>query len=125
MSPSFMRTRDDAWGQRAAIGCCVRPGSSACSNSVRSSHPTALIALVQMEALPNYGRRYGTAFHDLYGRLARETGVALLPFLLDGVAGRAELNQGDGIHPNMEGEHRVAATVWSGLEPLLKGRLTP
>jgi acyl-CoA thioesterase-1 len=87
---------------------------------VRTARPRATILLVQMEALPNYGRVYGSAFHDLYVRVAREMDVTLLPFLLDGVAGRAELNQGDGIHPNDEGERRVAETVWRSLEPVLR-----
>jgi acyl-CoA thioesterase I len=86
---------------------------------VRQARPQAKIALMQMEALPNYGRVYGTAFHDLYVRVAREERVTLLPFLLDGVAGRAELNQGDGIHPNVVGERVVASNVWRGLRPLL------
>jgi acyl-CoA thioesterase-1 len=87
---------------------------------VRAARPDAKIALVQMEALPNYGRKYGTAFHDLYVRVAREEQVTLLPFLLDGVAGRAELNQGDGIHPNEVGERIVANNVWRALAPLLQ-----
>ena len=87
---------------------------------VREARPDAKIALVQMEALPNYGRVYGTAFHDLYVRIARDEKVTLLPFLLDGVAGRADLNQGDGIHPNEDGERIVAANLWRGLVPLLR-----
>jgi acyl-CoA thioesterase-1 len=86
---------------------------------VRAARPAARIGLVQMEALPNYGRPYGSAFHDLYVRIARDEKVTLLPFLLDGVAGRAELNQGDGLHPTTEGERIVAANVWRGLQPLL------
>jgi acyl-CoA thioesterase-1 len=91
---------------------------------VKASHPAATVALVQMEALPNYGRRYGTAFHDIYPRVARETGATLLPFLLQNVAGRADLNQQDGIHPNIVGERIVAQTIWKGVEPLLRARLT-
>lgn len=91
---------------------------------VREERPRAKIFLVQMEALPNYGRSYGTAFHDLYVRVAKETDVVLLPFLLDGVAGRTELNQGDGIHPNEVGEQKVADNVWRALAPELQ-RLDP
>lgn len=87
---------------------------------VRQARPQAKIALVQMEALPNYGRAYGSAFHDLYVRVARDEKVALLPFLLDGVAGRAELNQGDGVHPNVAGEKIVADNVWRAIQPLLR-----
>jgi acyl-CoA thioesterase I len=87
---------------------------------VRAARPDAKIALIQMEALPNYGRSYGTAFHDLYVRVARDEKVTLLPFLLEGVAGRAELNQADGIHPNVVGERVVAVNVWRALAPLLR-----
>ena len=86
---------------------------------VREARPQARIALFQMEALPNYGRAYGSAFHDLYVRVAKEERVTLLPFLLDGVAGRAELNQGDGVHPNVEGERIVAGNVWKAIAPLV------
>ena len=87
---------------------------------VRAARPEAKIALIQMEALPNYGRAYGSAFHDLYVRVAKDENVTLLPFLLDRVAGRAELNQGDGIHPNVEGERIVADNVWRGLSALVR-----
>jgi acyl-CoA thioesterase-1 len=43
----------------------------------------------------------------------------LLPFLLAGVAGHRELNQGDGIHPNNAGERIVANNVWRSLAPIL------
>ena len=87
---------------------------------VRAARPEAKIALIQMEALPNYGRAYGSAFHDLYVRVAKDENLTLLPFLLDRVAGRAELNQGDGIHPNVEGERIVADNVWRGLSALVR-----
>lgn len=88
-------------------------------DSVRTHQPAAKVALVQMEAPTNLGPKYTRAFHDAYGRAAKDRGVALLPFLLEGVAGEATLNQGDGIHPNQEGARRVALTMWNGLRPLL------
>jgi acyl-CoA thioesterase-1 len=86
---------------------------------VRTQRPEAGVVLVQMEAPPNLGGRYTTRFHQAYVRAAKVTGVTLLPFLLEGVAGDARLNQADGIHPNPEGSKRVADTVWRGLSPLL------
>jgi acyl-CoA thioesterase-1 len=80
----------------------------------------ATVLLVGMQIPTNYGPEYTAGFRDLYPRLAKETNVALLPFLLEGVAARPELNQGDGIHPNPEGHKRVAATVLAALEPLLR-----
>jgi len=87
---------------------------------VRAARPTARIALIQMEALPNLGATYTRQFHDAYVTLARDNQVTLLPFLLDGVAGRADLNQADGIHPNYQGERIVARNVWKGLRQLLQ-----
>ena len=73
-----------------------------------------------MEAPPNFGRDYVVAFHQVYPALAKEYGVALLPFLLEGVAGIDRLNQNDGIHPTAEGARIVADHVWTVLEPVLR-----
>ena len=89
---------------------------------VKAKRPEATIVLIQMEALPNLGAKYTSAFHAVYPAVAREKGVTLLPFLLDGVAGHRGLNQGDGVHPNNAGERIVAANVWRGLEPILAAR---
>jgi acyl-CoA thioesterase-1 len=86
---------------------------------VRTVQPAARIALVQMEAPPNLGAAYTRAFHDAYVAAASRTGVPLLPFLLEGVAGEPSLNQADGIHPNEAGSHLVAATMWRALAPLV------
>ena len=86
---------------------------------VRRQRPEAGVALVQMEAPTNLGGSYTRRFHQAYVRAATATGVTLLPFLLEGVAGDARLNQADGIHPHAEGSRRVAETVWRGLSPLL------
>jgi acyl-CoA thioesterase-1 len=86
---------------------------------VRTQRPEAGVVLMQMEAPTNLGGSYTRRFHQAYGRAATATGVTLLPFLLEGVAGDARFNQADGIHPNVEGSQRVAETVWRGLSPLL------
>jgi acyl-CoA thioesterase-1 len=86
---------------------------------IRAKRPDALVALVQMEALPNLGPAYASSFHAVYPAVAREKSVPLLPFLLNGVAGRRDLNQSDGVHPNDRGEHLVADNLWRALRPLL------
>ena len=68
--------------------------------------------LAGMEAPPNFGRDYAVSFHQVYPALAKEYGVPLLPFLLEGVAGIESLNQRDGIHPTAEGARIVADHVW-------------
>jgi len=85
--------------------------------TVQTQRPEAKVALVQMEAPTNLGQAYTRRFHEAYGRAAKETGVPLWPFLLEGVAGVAKLNQGDGIHPNAVGAQIVAATMWKSMQP--------
>ena len=80
----------------------------------------AQVLLAGMEAPPNFGLDYAAGFRAVFAELAADYDVPLLPFLLDGVAGVRALNQPDGIHPNAAGAERVAANVWSALEPLLR-----
>jgi acyl-CoA thioesterase-1 len=87
--------------------------------AVRKKQPRARIVLVQMEAPPNFGTAYTQSFSSIYAGVAREQKVTLLPFLLDGVAGIARLNQPDGIHPNLAGARIVAANVWRAIEPIV------
>jgi acyl-CoA thioesterase-1 len=78
------------------------------------------VILAGMEAPPNNGPDYTARFRRVYPELAKAYDIPLIPFLLQGVAGDPALNQADGIHPNPEGARRVAETVWSALEPVLK-----
>lgn len=87
---------------------------------IHKEQPNARVLLVQMEAPTNLGASYTSAFRAMFPALARSHGVTLLPFLLDGVAGRPALNQADGIHPNYVGERIVTENVWRGLAPLLR-----
>ncbi len=87
---------------------------------VKKLQPAAKLFLVQMEAPPNLGSRYTSDFRSAYVRAAESESVVLLPFLLDGVAGVASLNQGDGIHPNESGSQRIANTMWNALLPSLR-----
>jgi len=77
------------------------------------------VVLAGMEAPPNFGRSYIVSFHQVYPELAKHYHVALVPFLLNGVAGIESLNQRDGIHPTAEGARVVADNVWAVLEPML------
>jgi acyl-CoA thioesterase-1 len=78
------------------------------------------VILAGMEAPPNYGREYIVAFHQVYPALAKQYHVALVPFLLQGVAGSETLNQRDGIHPTAAGARIVADNVWTVLKPILE-----
>jgi acyl-CoA thioesterase-1 len=79
----------------------------------------ARVLLLGVKLPGNYGRAFGEKFHRVYLDLAREEGVALVPFFLEGVAETRDLMQPDGIHPAVAAQPRILENVWSGLEPLL------
>jgi acyl-CoA thioesterase-1 len=97
----------------------TRENIQAIFEEARRQRPPPKLVLAAMEALPNYGADYRRRFRAIYPELAKANGATLVPFLLDGVAGEARLNQQDGIHPTAEGQNRVAENVWRVLEPLL------
>jgi len=86
----------------------------------RKALPQARILLVVMESPPNLGARYNERFREAYTSVAKREKLTLVPFLLDKVAGRAELNQADGVHPNEKGERIVADNVWKALQPVVR-----
>ena len=86
----------------------------------RATHPDVRFAIAGMRAAPNLGSAYGEAFEGVFPAVAREHDAALIPFLLEGVAGEPSLNQADGIHPTTEGQRRIAKTVWSVLDSMLQ-----
>ena len=79
----------------------------------------AKVLLLGMQLPPNYGPRYTTAFAQVYGALAKEKNVPLVPFFLEGVGGHPELMQADGLHPAAAGQKRLLDNVWPALKPLL------
>jgi acyl-CoA thioesterase-1 len=82
------------------------------------------VILAGMEAPPNLGRPYTAAFRQVYRDVAATHRVALLPFLLEGVAGVADLNQDDGIHPNAAGARRVADNLQPYIERAVRAPVT-
>jgi len=83
----------------------------------QARHITVILA--GMEAPRNFGRDYIVRFHQVYPDLAKKYNVALVPFLLQDVAGIERLNQRDGIHPTAEGAELVARNIWTVLKPLV------
>jgi acyl-CoA thioesterase-1 len=82
----------------------------------------ARVLLVGMRLPPNYGADYTTEFQAVFPEVARSTGAAFMPFLLDGVAADTRLNQPDGIHPTAAGYQVIADRLWPYLRPLLTPR---
>ncbi len=87
---------------------------------VRNKQPNAAIVLAGMMVPPNMGQEYSADFERIFPDVAASEQVALITFLLEGVAGEAHLNLPDGIHPNREGQRIVAKTVWPFVAPLIE-----
>ncbi len=78
--------------------------------------PTLLLG---MKAPPNLGADYVAKFDGIYPKLAAEFGVTLYPFYLEGVVAQPELNQADGIHPNVKGLAIIIAKILPDVESLV------
>ena len=80
----------------------------------------ARVLLAGMLIPPNYGPRYTSAFAASYTELAERFDLPLVPFLLDGVAGKRAFTQEDGLHPTAAAQEKILDNVWETLQPLLK-----
>ena len=76
-------------------------------------------AVFVMLSPPTAGSDYGRDFSNLFPDLATEYKTAYLPFLLENVATKKELNQSDGIHPNAQGEVIMTENVYKELKLML------
>src|SRR5687768_6548534 len=75
---------------------------------VRAKNPAAMLVIAGMQMPREMGAAFTMAFGKIFPNVAQKFDATLVPFLLDGVGGRPELNQGDQIHPTSEG-HAVVA----------------
>ena len=107
-------------GLRGLSVAAMRSNLTAIIDRTLKRYPDAEIVIAGMEAPPNLGSGYTASFRNAFRDLASKYDAALIPFLLDGVAAVPELNQEDRIHPNVEGQKRVAENVWKILEPIIQ-----
>ena len=98
----------------------TRKNLQAIIDVVQEKNKETIIVLAGMQIPPNMGPEYTTEFRKIFPELAEENQIALIPFLLDGVAGIPELNLEDGIHPTPEGHEIVRDNVWSVLKTVVK-----
>ena len=85
----------------------------------QSQDSGAKVLLLGMQIPPNYGKRYVDAFAKVFGDVAEEKKVPLVPFFLEGVGGHPELMQADGLHPAVAAQDKLLENVWPTLKPLL------
>lgn len=86
----------------------------------------AKVLLVGMQVPPNYGRAYANQFEQIFASVAKQHKAALVPFLLKGIADKANaadaaaLFQADRIHPRAEAHPQMLDNVWPALRKLLR-----
>ena len=80
----------------------------------------AKVVIVGMQLPPNYGNAYTEKFQRNYIALAKQYKLRLVPFMMEGFAGRRELFQADNLHPTVEAQPLILDNIWKALQPLLK-----
>ena len=91
---------------------------------VKAAHAAgAKVLLAGMQVPPNYGRQYTADFARAFEDVAKAEKVALVPFLLKGVADRPDAEewfQADRIHPVAKAHPIILDNVWPVLRGLLR-----
>ena len=78
------------------------------------------VFLMQIRILTNYGKRYQTKFESVYAQASRDSGVILVPFMLEEIALEKDMMFSDGIHPNEKAQPLIANFVYENLKLFLK-----
>ena len=89
-------------------------------DKVAEKNANTKIILAGMQIPPNMGQQYASNFKAIFPALAKKNDIAIIPFLLEGVAGIKQLNQKDGIHPTADGQKIVRDNVWVVLKQVIQ-----
>jgi len=108
-------------GLRGIDPAVTRKNLRAIIDTTLATYPETQVLLAGMQIPPNLGQQYTRQFRQVYPAVAKAYDrVALIPFILQDVAGVDSLMQEDGIHPTAAGHRYVARNVWEQLHPILK-----
>lgn len=107
-------------GLRGITPSATRTNLQGIVSRTLAKNPKTKIVIAGMRMPDSMGQEYTTEYAKVFSDIAKTNNATLIPFLLEGVGGKADLNQDDRIHPNPAGHKIVAATVWRHLEPLLR-----
>jgi len=105
-------------GLRGVDPAVTRQNLQGIIDRARQKQPAIQLVLAGMQMPANMSESFAQRFRAIFPELAAKNHTALVPFLLEGVGGIAELNQADLIHPTAGGQKLVAANVWATLKPL-------
>jgi acyl-CoA thioesterase-1 len=86
----------------------------------RFKHHQVKVLLAGMQTLDSMGKGYADKFAAVYPRVASIQQIPLIPFFLEGVAGKSVLNEADGLHPNKEGYAKIVERIAPQVENLLR-----
>jgi acyl-CoA thioesterase-1 len=89
-------------------------------DKVKTKNPNARVVVAGMQLPGHTSDDYVSGFGQMFVDLAAKNGAALVPYLLEGVAGNPALNGPDGIHPNAAGQKILTENVWRVLEPVAR-----
>jgi len=98
----------------------IRSNLQAIIDQVKARNPQVRVLIVGMQLPDPSADDYVFTFGKIFSDLAAKNKAALVPYLLEGVAGDPSLNLPDGIHPNAAGHRILAENVWRVLEPLAR-----
>ena len=98
----------------------TRANLQAIIDRARAKYPNLKILVAGMKMPANMGAEYTAEFENTFSEIAKKNKTALVPFVLENVGGKIDLNQADRIHPTPQGHEIVAQNIWPILKPLLK-----
>ncbi|MDN5286076.1 MAG: arylesterase [Mucilaginibacter sp.] len=88
-------------------------------NKVKLKYPDVKLALMGMEIPAFIPGPFAAEFRGVFRKLADTNHMVFVPFYLKDVAGKANLNLPDMLHPSADGYRIIADNVW----PVLRGLL--
>src|SRR4051812_36611367 len=94
---------------------------------VKDRYPDVRMALMGMEIpefIPGVPAAFSEDFRSIFRKLAEKNNMTFVPFFLEGVAGKKNLNIGDGVHPSAAGYRIIANKVWPAIRSLLQENIT-
>lgn len=125
--PWVLKTKPDAVllvigandGLRGVDPALTKRNLEALVDQLQAQHVDVMLG--GMLALPNLGADYASKFDGIYPEVAKEKGVPLIPFFLEGVARDPALNQEDGKHPTAKGYAKVVEQIYPQVKGWLNG----
>jgi acyl-CoA thioesterase-1 len=99
----------------------IRTNLQSMIDQVKARNPNATVVIAGMQfPIATSDGEYVAAFAKMFTELAEKNHAALVPSLLEGVAGDPKLNLPDRIHPNAAGHKVLVENVWRVLEPIAR-----